>query len=196
MLNERPLQRPLLAALVTCLSLGMLFPAVHNATAQSGVAFAQSASENSTELDQILFVQILPPPKGFKNGKEAYSLAWIPAPIQKYCMGKTHENCATMDFCLRTTTPNVSMCRNLGSALTRMPHYPPNISPRRMLSIALLPPSTMKGFDLLEKLAATMPRSSPQVFTMSARVKARVRLTRKPDDDDLSVLEILAVAPF
>ena len=40
------------------------------------------------------------------------------------------------------------------------------------------------------------PRVSLQRPALSARVKAKVRLTRKPDDDDFDVLEILAVAPF
>jgi hypothetical protein len=31
---------------------------------------------------------------------------------------------------------------------------------------------------------------------MSARVKARIRFTRKPDDDDFQLEEVLAVLPF
>jgi hypothetical protein len=31
---------------------------------------------------------------------------------------------------------------------------------------------------------------------MSARIKARIRFTRKPDFDELYLLEVLAVPPF
>ena len=193
----RRLPKPTLAAHVALGLLGALFCIHRSASAETGLASAQpSASQNSTELDQVLFVEVMSIRSGPNAGKDAYTLSWIPAPLQRYCLGKTPQACATMDFCLRTTTPTVSMCRNLGSALTRMPAYPRGMSPRRMLSITLIPPSTMQGFDLLQKLAETMPQSSPQVFSMAARVKARVRLTPRPDDDDLTILEILSSAPF
>jgi hypothetical protein len=188
----RMFRKPALAAIAASALVLVLLVANRGNTAHA----QSSTPQNSVELDQILFVQILPLPKGVKNGKDGYTLAWIPAPLLKYCLGKTHQACATMDFCLRTTSPEIAMCRNLGSALTRMPRYPANMNPRRMLSIALLPPSTMQGFDLLEKLAATMPHTQPQLFSPSARVKARVRLIHKPDDDDFNVLAILSAAPF
>src|SRR5579863_6650570 len=190
----RPFRRLVPAAILT-FALLCLFPD-RAARAEPGVAFAQSAPDNSTDLDQILFLQLMPLKNGPNAGKDAYTLSWIPAPLQKYCLGKTFDSCAHMDFCLRTTTPTIAMCKNLGSALTRMPPYPRGMSPRRMLSITLFPPSTMQGFDLLQKLAESMPHTSPQLFSMAARVKARVRLTRRPDDDDLTVLAILSVAPF
>jgi len=193
----RPFRRLLLAAIATLTLLGALSITGRPARAESSAAAAQStAPENSTDLDQILFLQIMPIKNGPNRGKDAYTLAWIPAPIQKYCLGKTHDSCASMDYCLRTTNRDVSMCRNLGAALTHMPAYPRDMSPRRMLSITLFPPSTMQGFDLLQKLAATMPHTTPQLFSMSARVKARVRLTRRPDDDDLTILAILSTPPF
>jgi len=42
-----------------------------------------------------------------------------------------------MDFCIRTTTKNVSTCRNLAVDLAHLPAYPPDMRPRRMLSIYL-----------------------------------------------------------
>ena len=174
-------------ALLVCALLGNPLHLVPPASAQS-----PAAQPNSVDSEQILFLQTMP----LKNGKDGYGLTWIPVPLQKYCLGKTSQQCATMDFCLRTTTPSIAMCRNLGSALQRMPRYPRDMSPRRMLSIFLIPPSTMNGFDLLQKLAETRPRSSLQLFSMDARVKARVRFTRQPDDDSFSVLEILAASPF
>jgi hypothetical protein len=174
-------------ALLVCALLGNPLDLARPASAQS-----PAAQPNSVDLEQILFIQTMP----LKNGKDGYVLAWIPVPIQKYCLGKTSQQCATMDFCLRTTTPSVAMCRNLGSALQRMPRYPRDMSPRRMLSVVLIPPSTMNGFDLLRELVGTRPRSSLQLFSMAARVKARVHFTRQPDDDSFSVLEILAAPPF
>ena len=183
-------RKPSLAAIFAFALLGLCIGIPHHASAEGAQA------ESSADLEQILFVQIMPVKNGPTHAKEAYTLSWIPAPLQKYCLGKPFESCSSMDYCLRTTNRDVSMCRKLGSALAHMPAYPPNMAPRRMISITLFPPSTMKGFDLLQKLAGTMPHSSPQLFSMTARVKARVRLTRKPDDDDFSVLEILAASPF
>jgi hypothetical protein len=193
MQTARLSRRPTVAAIAACVLFGALLCIDRSATAAPPPPVAlPSATENSTDLDQILFVQTLPA----RAGKEAYALTWIPAPLQKYCLGKSQQACAAMDFCLRTTTPDIRMCKNLGSALTHMPAYPREMSPRRMLSVVLFPPSTMKGFDLLQKLSETMTRSSPQLFSLAARVKARVSLTRLPDDDDLRILEILAAAPF
>jgi hypothetical protein len=53
----------------------------------------------------------------------AVQLVWIPEPLEKYCLGKTHEQCASMDFCIRTTTRNVSTCRNLALDLAHLPAY-------------------------------------------------------------------------
>jgi hypothetical protein len=119
-----------------------------------------------------------------------------PQAIQHYCFGKTSQQCATMDFCLRTTSPEIAMCRDLGSALTHMPRYPRDMIPRRMLSIAFQPPSMIKGFDILQALAQSVPASSLQRFSMGARIKARIQFTRQPDDDDFNLLEVLSAPPF
>jgi len=55
---------------------------------------------------------------------------------------------------------------------------------------SLIPRYSLQGFY------HRAPRASLEHLSLSARVKARVRLIRKPDDDDFDVLEILAVAPF
>ena len=74
------------------------------------VALAQTPTsrESSLELEPSLFVQL----PGGKSTAGAVQLVWIPEPLEKYCLGKTHEQCASMDFCIRTTTKNVSTCRN------------------------------------------------------------------------------------
>jgi hypothetical protein len=163
-----------------------------NSSGAASLAHAQSVPSNSAELEQILFVQVF----SLKEGKDGITVSWIPQPIQKYCVGKTSQQCATMDFCLRTTSPDVAMCRNLGSAFTHMPRYPSDMRPKRMLSISLIPPSTMKGFGILQQLVQNAPRPSLQHLSMTARIKARIRFTRRPDDDDFDLLEILAAPPF
>ena len=50
-------------------------------------------------------------------------------------------------------------------------------------------------FANLQTFFHRAPQASLEHLSMSARVKARVRFTRKSDDDDFEVLEILAVAP-
>src|SRR5580658_6177560 len=145
-------------------------------------------AENSTELETSLFVQL----PGGKITPGAVQLVWIPEPLVKYCLGKTHEQCASMDFCIRTTTKNVSTCRNLAVDLAHLPAYPPDMRPRRMLTIALIPPWRMKGWDELEDYIARAPKDRLEHFSQLARIKAKVTFTRRPDDDDFRVLEILS----
>lgn len=87
------------------------------------------------------------------------------------------------------------MCRNLGMPLSRLPSYPHDMIPRRQLSevFMLLSPD---HFANLQEFFHRAPKSSLEHLSLSARVKARVRLTRTADDDSLEVLDILAVAPF
>ena len=39
-----------------------------------------------------LFVQL----PGGKSSPGAVQLVWIPAPLEKYCLGKTHKQCASV----------------------------------------------------------------------------------------------------
>lgn len=142
-------------------------------------------------MDAILFVQSLP----MKNGQQGIDLIWIPQPLQKFCLGKTSQQCADMDYCIRTTTRDVSTCRNLAVPLSRLPSYPAGMIPRRELSVVLLKLSPDR-FANLQEFFRRAPKASLERLSMSARVKARVRFTRKSDDDDFEVLDILAVAPF
>jgi hypothetical protein len=154
------------------------------------VAFAQTPrpGQSSLELELSLFVQL---PAG-KSIPGAVQLVWIPEPLEKYCFGKTHEQCASMDFCIRTTTKNVSTCRNLAVDLAHLPAYPPEMRPRRMLSVTLYL-ARMKGWQELQDYVARAPKSTLEHFSQMARIKAKVAFTRTPEDDDLRVLEILSV---
>jgi len=138
-------------------------------------------------MEPSLFVQL---PGSKSTG--AVQLVWIPEPLEKYCFGKTHEQCASMDFCIRTTTKNVSMCRNLAVDLAHLPAYPPDMRPRRMLSIALYL-ARMKGWEELQDYVARAPRDRLEHFSPLARVKAKVTFIRTLEDDDFRVLEILSV---
>ena len=181
----RPHIKTLLVLSVCAVALSAL-PAM--ARPQSAGATPQ---QGSTEMDAILFVQSLP----MKNGHDAIDLVWVPQPIQRLCLGKTEQQCASIDYCIRTTNRDVSMCRNLGIPLSRLPSYPRDMVPRRQLSVVLMRLSP-DHFTMLQDFFHRAPKASLEHLSLSARVKARVRFTRKPDDDDFDVLEILAVAPF
>jgi hypothetical protein len=161
------------------------------ATVLCAVAVAQSPrpGDSSLELEPSLFVQL---PEG-KSVPGAVQLVWIPEPLEKYCFGKTNEQCASMDYCIRTTTKNVSTCRNLPVDLARLPAYPRDMRPRRMLSVVLFPPTIMKGWEELQDYVARAPKDRLEHFSPLARIKAKVEFTRTPEDDDFRVLEILFV---
>jgi hypothetical protein len=173
--------------LLVCALLGNPLDRARLVSAQS-----PAVQPDSVDIEQVLFVQTMP----LKNGKTGIILLWIPQPIQKYCLGKTSQQCATMDFCLRTTTPSVAMCRNLGGALQHMPRYPRDMRPRRQLSIVFIPPSTIQGFEIVQNLVQSAPQSSLEHLSLSARIKARIHFSRSPDDDDFKLLEVLAAPPF
>ncbi len=141
------------------------------------------------ELEQTLYVQL----PGGKFTPGAVQLVWIPEPLEEFCLGKTHQQCASMDFCIRTTTKNVSTCRNLAVDLAHLPKYPANMRPRRMVSIGLIPPTKMKGWDDLQAYMARTPKESLEHFSSEARVKAKVIFTQTAADDDFRVVEILSV---
>ena len=155
-----------------------------------GQSAGTAAHPASAELEAILFVQSPQP----DNGKGAIRLVWIPEPLQRVCVGKTAQQCSTIDYCVRTTNPDVSMCRNL--RIPRLPSYPHDMRPRRQMSVYYFPAAPIENFAMLQDFYHRAPRRSLQRLSLSARVKARVRFTRTPEDDDFDVLEILAVAPF
>jgi hypothetical protein len=138
-----------------------------------GTALAQTSRpvthESTLELEASLFVQN-PHVKGVKGG---IHVLWIPQPIQKYCLGKTAEQCSAIDYCIRTTNRKISMCRNLSIDVTRLPSYPPGIRPRRLLSVVYFPVAPIKGFDNLLKFFERAPQGTLDRLSASARIKAR-----------------------
>jgi len=159
----------------------------------SALLLAQSPSDQagSVELEQFLFVQAPEP----DNGKGGIDIIWLPQPLERLCLGKTATQCATIDYCIRTTNRADSRCRNIGVDLARIPPYPPNTRPPRMMTVTLMYLSPTK-FEQLQDFYRSAPRASLERISMSARIKARIRFTRKPGFDQLELLEVLAVPPF
>jgi hypothetical protein len=143
-----------------------------------------NAVAGSVETEAVLFVQ--------SAAKDGIAVAWIPRPLQKYCLGKTLQQCSTMDYCIRTTNKNVSMCQNLG----RLPSYPADMHPRRIISISyfkIVPElSPIKGIAILQTFFNSQPGAKFDVLSNSLRIRARVKLTTRADDDDFNVVEFLA----
>jgi hypothetical protein len=157
-----------------------------------GIALAQSSTVGtSTELEDYLF--ILNPPG--QNVNKGIILASIPQPIQKICVGKTHEQCATIDYCIRTTNPWAARCQNLGVDMAKLRPYPAGMRPTRMYSITyfkIVGDGPVKGWPALQAFYNSQPQGALDRFSMAARVKARIKLTRTTGDDDFQVVEILA----
>lgn len=183
---------------VTSLYLALVFLALEPfppvvAAARSAVepaAQASSGQGGSVELEEMLFVQA--PGAGAPKG--SISLAWLPEPLQKLCLGKTATHCATIDYCIRTTNRDDSRCRNLGVNLARIPNYPPGTRPARMISLTLfkIREYNGNGYGMLQNFYNSLPPASLHRFSLNARVKARIQFTRKPDDDDFNLVQILA----
>jgi hypothetical protein len=168
----------------------------------SGGMLAQGQA-GSVELEDFLFVQAPEPdfgahaggnPGGHVGGNPII-VVWLPQPLQRLCLGKTSKQCSTIDYCIRTTNRDSSQCKNIGVNLAHIPPYPPNTRPRRMHSVVFSYLSPTK-FKVLQDFYKSAPKASLERFTMSARVKARIRYTNKPDDDDLEVLDVIAAPPF
>jgi hypothetical protein len=97
-----------------------------------------------------------------------------------------------MDFCIRTTTKNVAMCRNLPVDLAHLPAYPADMRPRRMMSVGLYL-ARMKGWDELQEYMARAPKEQLEHFSQAGRVTAKVVFTRTAEDGGFRVVEILSV---
>jgi hypothetical protein len=87
------------------------------------------------------------------------------------------------------------MCQNI----VHLPTFPAGMRPRRMLSItyyAIVPKlSPVKGMDILQTFFNSQPTANFDHLSANVRIKAKVKLTRSPDDDNFDVLEFLAGAP-
>jgi hypothetical protein len=180
-------------------------------TQSVGAALAQSSfsdgveSGDSAELAVTLFVQAPEGPNGNVandngsgngNGNRGIDLAWIPEPLQKICLGKTLSQCGAMDFCIRTTTKTVAMCRNLAIPLSRLPSYPRGMSPPRVMSLSFYKLTPGGPYQPLVDAYKSLPRGSLKRLSMDARIKARIRYTHSANNDSIQLEQVLATAPF
>lgn len=160
--------------------------------AHYGAGAAQAQSQG-VELDEVLFVQT---PEHDVASNPGIDLIWIPEPLQRACLGKTLSQCSAMDFCIRTTTKSVAMCRNLVIPLSRLPSYPPNMRPRRVMSLSFYRLQPGGPYQGLADAYKSLPRSSLERISMAGRIKARIQFTRSADDDNFRFEQVLATAPF
>jgi len=193
-MKTTPCRSRLVALLAAVLTACAGIPSANSGTLEAkAIPSAEQASgqTGSVELEQMLFVQA--PENGIP--KDGIHLIWLPEPLQKLCLGKTASRCATIDYCIRTTNRDDSRCRNLGVNLARIPNYPPGTRPARMISLTLfkIRDYNGNGYGMLQSFYKSLPPASLNRLSMSARVKARIQFTRKPDDDDFNLLQILAV---
>jgi hypothetical protein len=179
---------------VTILGAAALFCALPSSTmaAQSPPSAAQPGT---FEIEDSLFLQD-PHEKDTKGVEIAGPLmvVWVPQPLQKYCLGKTSQQCATIDFCIRTTTKTVKMCQELPANLKNLPPYPAGMRPAREFTITFshLAPN-VPGFDRLRQYFDNAPKGSLDRLTARTRFKAKMQLTRMATDDNVQLLEVLSV---
>lgn len=150
---------------------------------------SQAVAPDSAELEVSLFVQ----DPHLKSGKKGALVVWVPQPLQKLCVGKTTEQCAAMDYCIRTTSKNVSTCKNLAVSLDKLPAYPAGMQPRRLMSVTFFAMTNNSKFQNLMEYVSNAPVGSLDRLSMKARVKAKLKLTGTADDDQFEVLEVSSV---
>jgi hypothetical protein len=190
--SARVLRRTAIAVTTIAICAAIILPHLRGDAAVQAQAASASSNAGSVELEDILFVQ----DPHLPGGKQGIRVFWIPQPVQKYCLGKTAQQCIDIDYCLRTSNRNVATCRNLAVDITRIPPYPGGMRPRRVHSIVFFQVGQIGGSELLKNLYEKAPKDSLNHFSPSTRIKARIRYTIKSDDDDFDVLQFLAVPPF
>jgi len=156
----------------------------------SSVQVLAQAPPPSAELEAYLYIQNSHGPL-----KDAIYVMWIPQPVLKYCVDRPTQDCLDIDGCIRTTSRQVKMCQNLPIDISRIPRYPPETQPRRILGVTYYRMVSMKGWDTVLTYFHSKPPSTFDRLTPATRIKARIRFTRKPDDDSFDVLEVLALPP-
>jgi len=153
---------------------------------------AHAQTPQSVELEEYLYIQN---PNPSVAAKGAIYVVWIPPPVWRYCVGKTAEQCSTIDFCIRTTSRQVPMCQKLSVNLARIQRYPADTRPRRLIGITYFARAPIEGLEPLLKYFESQPKATFGHLSNSVRFKARIKFTRRADDDDFDLLEVLALPP-
>jgi len=160
-----------------------------------------SAPPQGAETRQIvdfLYLQNVPAAWRAKGEELQLDLLWIPLPTQKYCVGKTTQQCIDLEYCLRirdSGSYQPPSCQALKETVARMPGYPPDICPRRVGSHVYYRAArnVIGNFDELVTYFNSRPKAAFDRLSMRERIKAKIELTRTPDDDQFEVLEVLEV---
>jgi hypothetical protein len=151
---------------------------------------AAAGQPDSTEMEQTLYVQA----PDFAGGDNSIVLVWLPEPLVSTCLGRTMKQCFNIDYCIRTTNPNGPQCSNLGISRARLPHYPPDMQPRRAISVVLTKPGNGNGFALLKDFYSKAPKETLARLSSDATIRARIRYTSTPSNEGFFVLQVLSVA--
>lgn len=150
-----------------------------------GLILSGSPAASTVELEDFLFVQN---PRG-EGAKEGVYVMWVPQVLQKYCIGKTAQQCIDIDYCIRTKNSRPAKCQNLAD----LPSYPAGMRPARVLGVTYFPAAPIKGLDTVLKYYASKPKDTFDHLSASTRIRAKVKLLRSADDDQFELLEVLAV---
>ncbi len=139
--------------------------------------------------DEQVSLYVLDP--HMSGGKKGIEVVWLPQPLQKYCIGKTGQQCATIDYCIRTTNKQAKMCQNL-SEDTQHITFPAGMKPKRMLSVTYFTVPKIDKFPTLTKYFDAEPAGAFDHLSNERRIKAKVKFTRTADDDGFELEEVLA----
>src|SRR5271157_3894988 len=149
---------------------------------------ASAGQPDSTEMEQTLYVQA----PDFAGGANSIVLVWLPEPLESTCLGRTMKECFNIDFCIRTTNPNGPQCRDLGIPRAQLPHYPPDMRPRRAISVVLRAMGNDHGFDRLKAFYRNASPSSLSRLSPRATIQARIRYDDNPSFQGFNLVEVLS----
>jgi len=152
-------------------------------------AQASAGESDSAGIEQTLYVQA----PDFADSHNSIVLVWLPEPLVSTCLGRTMKECSNIDYCIRTTNPNSSQCKNLGIPRSRLPHYPSNMHPRRAVSLVLWALGDNNGFGLLKDYYKHAPKESLERLSSEATIRARIRDTSTPSFEGFLLLQVLSV---
>jgi hypothetical protein len=177
------------ATIVSALVAGLLCtPALEIAATSSLVSAASGGQPDGIEMEQTLYVQA----PDFPGGDNSIVLVWLPEPLVSTCLGKTMKECSKIDYCIRTTNPNGPQCKDLGIPRSQLPHYPPDMRPRRAISVVLRAMGNDHGFDRLKAFYRNASPSSLSRLSPDATIQARIRYDDDPSFQKFYLLEVLS----
>ncbi len=144
------------AAFALCAIWAFALPSFAAAQQAPAGTFGTESSPPAGSISEINVVLYVLDPHMTGNRK-GITLAWIPDPLVKYCLGKTHDQCAMIDYCIRTTNKMDARCKDLGVDTAHIT-FPAGMVPRRMISVTLFYPFTLdNGFGDLKKFYEGAP---------------------------------------